>query len=173
MRELEEQAHQWARGEKITSEIFKRQYIWNLFSHNSKIDPETGYNEEETKMVRETRKIFADDSIRVTATCVRVPVLRAHCESINLTFEKPLSEEKARKILAEAPGVSVVDDREHNLHPEPLLASGKDDVFVGRIRRDLSQDEGYGLDLFVAGDQIRKGAALNAIQIAERLLETA
>lgn len=170
MRELEEQAHQWSRGEKITSEIFKRQYIWNLFSHNSKIDHETGYNEEETKMLRETRKIFGDDSIRVTATCVRVPVLRAHCESINLTFEKPLSEEKARKILADAPGVSVIDDREHNLHPEPLLASGKDDVFVGRIRRDLSQDEGYGLDLFVAGDQIRKGAALNAIQIAERLL---
>jgi len=170
MRELEQQAHQWARGERITSEIFKRQYIWNLFSHNSKIDPETGYNEEETKMLRETRKIFGDDSIRVTATCVRVPVLRAHCESINLTFEQPLSEEKARKILAEAPGVSVIDDREHNLHPEPLLASGQDDVFVGRIRRDLSQEEGYGLDLFVAGDQIRKGAALNAIQIAEQLL---
>jgi aspartate-semialdehyde dehydrogenase len=170
MRELEEQAHQWARGEAITSEIFKRQYIWNLFSHNSKIDPATGYNEEETKMLRETRKIFGDESIRVTATCVRVPVLRAHCESINLSFERPLSEEEARKVLADAPGVSLVDDREHNLHPEPLLASGKDDVFVGRIRRDLSQDEGYGLDLFVAGDQIRKGAALNAIQIAERLL---
>lgn len=171
MRELEEQAHQWSRGETITSEIFKRQYIWNLFSHNSKIDAESGYNEEETKMVRETRKIFHDDAIRVTATCVRVPVLRAHCESINLTFEQPLSEEKARKILAEAPGVAVLDDREHNLHPEPLLASGRDEVFVGRIRRDLSQDEGYGLDLFVAGDQIRKGAALNAIQIAEELLK--
>ena len=117
--------------------------------------------------------MFADGSGRGAARGGRGPVLRARCESVNLTFEKPLSEEKARKILAEAPGVSVVDDREHNLHPEPLLASGKDDVFVGRIRRDLSQDEGYGLDLFVAGDQIRKGAALNAIQIAERLLETA
>ncbi len=173
MRELEQQAHQWARGEEITSEIFQRQYIWNLFSHNSKIDTATGYNEEELKMLKETRKIFHDDAIRVTATCVRVPVLRAHCESINLTLERPISEEQARKILAEAPGVSVIDDREANRHPEPLHASGKDDVFVGRIRRDLSQDEGYGLDLFVSGDQIRKGAALNAIQIAERLLAAA
>ena len=173
MRELEQQAHQWARGEEITSEIFQRQYIWNLFSHNSKIDAATGYNEEELKMLKETRKIFHDDAIRVTATCVRVPVLRAHCESINLTLERPISEEQARKILAEAPGVSVIDDREANRHPEPLHASGKDDVFVGRIRRDLSQDEGYGLDLFISGDQIRKGAALNAIQIAERLLAAA
>jgi len=173
MRELEQQAHQWARGEEITSEIFQRQYIWNLFSHNSKIDAATGYNEEELKMLKETRKIFHDDAIRVTATCVRVPVLRAHCESINLTLARPLSEEQARKVLAEAPGVSVIDDREANRHPEPLHASGKDDVFVGRIRRDLSQDEGYGLDLFISGDQIRKGAALNAIQIAERLLAAA
>jgi aspartate-semialdehyde dehydrogenase len=170
MRELEAQAHQWSRGEAITSEIFQRQYIWNLFSHNSKIDPVTGYNEEETKMLRETRKIFHDDAIRITATCVRVPVLRAHCESINLSFERPLSEEQARKILSEAPGVALLDDREKNQHPEPLHASGKDDVFVGRLRRDLSQDEGFGLDLFVAGDQIRKGAALNAVQIAERLI---
>ncbi|MCC6642945.1 MAG: aspartate-semialdehyde dehydrogenase [Deltaproteobacteria bacterium] len=173
MRELEQQAHQWSRGEEITSEIFQRQYVWNLFSHNSKIDAATGYNEEELKMLKETRKIFHDDTLRVTATCVRVPVLRAHCESINLTFARPLDEEHARKILAEAPGVRVIDDREANRHPEPLHASGKDDVFVGRIRRDLSQDDGYGLDLFVSGDQIRKGAALNAIQIAEHLLATA
>ncbi|MBI1367509.1 MAG: aspartate-semialdehyde dehydrogenase [Planctomycetes bacterium] len=171
MAELENQAHQWSRGESITSDIFKRQYIWNLFSHNSKIDPATGYNEEETKMLKETHKIFGETSIGITATCVRVPVLRAHCESINLQFESPLTEQQAREILAAAPGVTVIDDREANKHPEPLTASHQDDVFVGRIRRDWSQPEGYGLDLFVSGDQIRKGAALNAVQIAELLLE--
>ncbi|HEX4999436.1 MAG TPA: aspartate-semialdehyde dehydrogenase [Terriglobia bacterium] len=170
MAELENQARQWARGEQITSEIFKRQYIWNLFSHNSRIDPATGYNEEETKMVKETRKIFDDPNIRITATCVRVPVLRAHCESINLTFAKPLTESEARAILTGAPGVTIKDDRETNRHPEPLDASHKDDVFVGRLRQDLSQEPGYGLDLFVSGDQIRKGAALNAVQIAELLI---
>lgn len=171
MAELENQARQWAGGQPITSEIFKRQYIWNLFSHNSRIDGATGYNEEETKMLKETRKIFDAPDIRVTTTCVRVPVLRAHSESINITFEKPMTEAQAREILAAAPGVSIVDDREANKHPEPLMASGNDDVYVGRIRQDWSQDGNVGLDLFVAGDQIRKGAALNAIQIAELLLQ--
>lgn len=170
MAELEQQARDWANGDPLTQAVFGRQYIWNLFSHNSKIDPATGYNEEETKMVKETRKIFHDDAIRVTATCVRVPVLRAHCESINLTFNKPVTEQQARDIIAAAPGVRIVDDRELNRHPEPLDASGKDDVLVGRIRADLSQEPGYGLDIFIAGDQIRKGAALNAVQIAELLL---
>ncbi len=170
MHELENQARQWAAGQPITSEIFKRQYIWNLFSHNSKIDVATGYNEEETKMLKETKKIFGEPNIRITATCVRVPVLRAHCESINLTFEKPLTENQAREILRTAPGVSIMDDRASNRHPEPLDASHKDDVFVGRIRQDWSQDNNTGLDLFVSGDQIRKGAALNAIQIAELLI---
>ncbi len=171
MSELEQQARDWAEQKPITQDIFQRQYIWNLFSHNSDIDAETGYNTEETKMIQETKKIFHNDAIRVAATCVRVPVLRAHSESINLTFEKPLSEREAREILAEAPGVTVVDDREKNLHPEPLHASGKDDVLVGRIRPDASQDAGHGLELFVAGDQLRKGAALNAVQIAELLLQ--
>ncbi|MEX2213028.1 MAG: aspartate-semialdehyde dehydrogenase [Phycisphaeraceae bacterium] len=170
MAELEQQARQWAAGEEITSEIFKRQYIWNLFSHNSKIDVATGYNEEETKMLKETRKIFGDPNIRITATCVRVPVLRAHCESINLTFARPLMEEEAREILKSAPGVTITDDRVNNRHPEPLDASHKDDVYVGRLRQDVSQEPGYGLDLFVSGDQIRKGAALNAVQIAELLI---
>lgn len=170
MDELEQQARDWANNDPLTQDIFGRQYIWNLFSHNSDIDPDTGYNTEETKMIKETAKIFGSDAIRVAATCVRVPVLRAHCESINLTFEKPLSEGEARTILEAAPGVTVLDDRDNNKHPEPLDASGQDDVFVGRIRADASQDAGYGLELFVAGDQIRKGAALNAIQIAELLL---
>ena len=171
MAELENQARQWATGQEITSEIFKRQYIWNLFSHNSKIDVATGYNEEETKMLKETKKIFHSDAIRVTTTCVRVPVLRAHSEAINLTLAKPMTEKECRELLAAAPGVTIIDDREANKHPEPLSASHQDDVFVGRIRQDWSQDGNLGLDLFVSGDQIRKGAALNAIQIAELLLE--
>lgn len=108
-------------------------------------------------MVKETKKIFEDDAINVAATCVRVPVLRAHCESINLTFEGSMSEAQARDILSKAPGVTIVDDREANKFPEPLDASGKDDVLIGRIRADISQPSGTGIEMFVAGDQILKG----------------
>ena len=108
--------------------------------------------------------------MRVTATCVRVPVLRAHCEAINLTFAGDMPESRVRELLAAAPGVKVVDDRAANRFPEPIDAAGKDDVLVGRIRQDWSQPDRRGIDLFVAGDQIRKGAALNAIQITEHLL---
>eukprot|EP00466_Bigelowiella_natans_P018644 jgi/Bigna1/92794/estExt_fgenesh1_pm.C_710008 len=170
MAELEQQAKDWVAGDPITQDIFGRQYIWNLFSHNSPIE-ETGYNEEEMKMVKETKKIFSAPDIAVTATCIRVPVLRAHCEAINVTLESPMHEDEALEILSKSPGVTVVDDRENNKFPEPLDASGKDDILVGRMRRDLSQPEGYGLEFFVAGDQIRKGAALNAVQIAEEVLE--
>lgn len=172
MRELEQQAHDWVSEEPLTQEIFGRQYIWNLFSHNSSVDAANGYNEEELKMVKETTKIFGEE-IAVTATCVRVPVLRAHCESINLTFAEPMDEARARSILEAAPGVSVLDDRANNSFPEPLIASDEDDIFVGRIRSDLSQPGGYGLEMFIAGDQIRKGAALNAVQIAEQLVQNA
>lgn len=171
MDELEQQSRDWVKGDPLTQDIFGRQYIWNLFSHNSPIDPATGYNEEELKMVNETRKIFNDKDIQVTATCVRVPVLRAHCESINLTLKSPMTPEEARELLANAPGLEICDDRVNNIHPEPLAASGKDDCLVGRIRQDLSQPNNLGLELFVAGDQIRKGAALNAVQIAELLLK--
>ncbi len=170
MAELEQQAKDWVADDPITQDIFGRQYIWNLFSHNSDIDPDTGYNTEETKMIKETRKIFGIEDIQVSVTCIRVPVLRAHCESINLTFEKPATEQQVREILAAAPGVTVLDDRENNQHPEPLIASDEDDVYVGRIRTDAGQPEGYGIEMFIAGDQIRKGAALNAVQIAELLL---
>ena len=124
-------------------------------------------------MIRETHKIWGqsgDKQTGITATCVRVPILRAHSESINLTLDQPLNEDEARAILADADGVSIIDDRENNRFPTPLDATDQDDVYVGRIRRDLSQPEGMGLDLFVCGDQIRKGAALNAVQIAELLV---
>ncbi|KAG5014792.1 hypothetical protein JHK85_020928 [Glycine max] len=146
-----------------------REYAFNLFSHNASV-LSNGYNEEEMKMVKETRKIWNNKDVKVTATCIRVPVMRAHAESVNLQFETPLDEDTARDILKNAPGVVVIDDRESNHFPTPLEVSNKDDVAVGRIRQDLSQDGNQGLDIFVCGDQIRKGAALNAIQIAEMLL---
>ncbi len=170
MSELEQQARDWSTGSPLKTDIFGRQYLWNLFSHNSEIDPATGYNTEETKMIKETRKIFGAAGMKVSVTCVRVPVLRAHCESINLTFSRPISPERVREILADAPGVKVVDDPANNRFPEPIDASGQDDVLVGRIRQDLGQDDGVGIELFIAGDQLRKGAALNAVQIAELLL---
>ena len=115
--------------------------------------------------------MFHDDDIRIAATCVRVPILRTHSEAINLEFEKPVSESEVREVLAGAPGVTVVDDRESNHFPMPIEATGKDDCLVGRIRQDVSRPDGRGIDLFVSGDQLRKGAALNAVQIAEALIE--
>lgn len=169
MRELEQQTHEVLEGKPPTCKIFQRQYAFNLFSHNSAVLP-NGYNEEEMKLVKETRKIWNDTDVKVTATCVRVPVMRAHAESINLQFENPLDEDTARDILKKAPGLVIIDDRTSNNFPTPLEVSNKDDVAVGRIRRDVSQEGNYGLDIFVCGDQIRKGAALNAVQIAEMLL---
>ncbi|KAM7484713.1 hypothetical protein LguiA_000722 [Lonicera macranthoides] len=169
MEELEQQTREVLEGKPPTCKIFKRQYAFNLFSHNAPV-LSNGYNEEEMKLVKETRKIWNDKDVKVTATCIRVPVMRAHAESVNLQFEKPLDEDTARDILKKAPGVVVIDDRESNNFPTPLEVSTKDDVAVGRIRRDVSQDGNYGLDIFVCGDQIRKGAALNAVQIAEMLL---
>jgi aspartate-semialdehyde dehydrogenase len=172
MAELERQAHDWSAGRPLDTAIFGRQYLFNLFSHNSAIG-EDGQNEEERKLVDETRKIWCDPDVLVSATCVRVPVLRAHSESINLTFRTPISEARAREVLAAAPGIRIVDDRAANRFPEPLAATGRDEVLVGRIRADHSQPNGFGLNLFISGDQVRKGAALNGIQIAERLLKPA
>ena len=172
MAELERQAHDWSAGRLLDTAIFGRQYLFNLFSHNSAIG-EDGQNEEERKLVDETRKIWGDPDVLVSATCVRVPVLRAHSESINLTFRTPITEARAREVLAAAPGIRIVDDRAANRFPEPLAATGRDEVLVGRIRADHSQPNGFGLNLFISGDQVRKGAALNGIQIAERLLKPA
>jgi aspartate-semialdehyde dehydrogenase len=122
-------------------------------------------------MIRETRKMFHDDQIQLTATTVRVPVMRAHSEAINLEFEEPVSAAEAAEILARAPGVKIIDQKASNHFPMPIEASGEDDVLVGRIRQDISRPDGRGLDLWVSGDQLRKGAALNAVQIAEELVE--
>lgn len=169
LEELDRQIKAYAAGQRIEKVKFPHQIVNNLFSHNSAIG-ENGYNEEEQKMVNETRKIFADPKIAVTATCVRVPVPRAHCESINIEFEHSITVDEVRQILSKAPGVKIVDDPKTNTFPMPILASGQDDVLVGRIRQDQSREDGRGIELFVAGDQIRKGAATNAVQIAERLV---
>ena len=137
------------------------------------VDPETGYNDEETKVIKETRKIFEDEKIAIGVTCVRVPVLRAHCEAITFECEKPITESEVRAILANAPGVRIVDDRAKNYFPMPIDASGQDDVLVGRIRKDLSDPTGHSISMFVSADQLLKGAALNAIQIAELLPQRA
>jgi aspartate-semialdehyde dehydrogenase len=167
--ELDAQMKAHTGGQTVRKEKFPHQILNNVFSHNTKIAP-NGYNEEENKMVNETRKIFADPKIMISATCIRVPVPRAHSESINLEFERPMSVGQVRDILAGAPGVKIVDDVEANHFPMPLEASGQDDVLVGRIRQDISREDGRGIDLFVSGDQIRKGAATNAVQIAQRLI---
>jgi len=166
--ELEAQIKAYAAGAAVAREKFPHQIVNNLFSHNSKI-AENGYNEEENKMVLETRKIFGEPKMMITATCVRVPVPRAHSESINLEFERPITPEQVREILKKAPGIRIVDDQEKNHFPMPMEASGQDNVLVGRVRQDISREDGRGIDLFVSGDQIRKGAASNAVQIAELL----
>lgn len=166
MRELEGQTRQVLAGKSPRPEVFPFPIAFNLFSHNSEIGSD-GYNEEERKMVRETRKIFHSPDLAVTATCIRVPVMRAHSEAVNLTFSRPMTADEARDLLLTAPGVRVVDDPDAARFPMPIDADGQDDILVGRIRQDISQPDGCGLEMFVVGDQLRKGAALNAIQIAE------
>lgn len=170
MEELAEQTRAVLEGKEPQPKEFPHPIAFNLFSHNSDIGPE-GYCEEEMKMIKETRKMFHDEDIGVTATTVRVPVMRAHSEAINLEFEAPMTAPMARDILAVAPGISIVDEPEANYFPMPIEASGKDEVLVGRVRQDISRRDGCGLDLWVSGDQLRKGAALNAVQIAEELVE--
>jgi aspartate-semialdehyde dehydrogenase len=171
MEELVESTRAYLNAEAFQPKVMPHPYAFNLFSHNTAIDPATGYNDEETKVIKETRKIFEDDRIAVGVTCVRVPVLRAHCEAITFECEGPITEDEVRAMLANAPGVRIVDDRARNYFPMPIDASGQDDVLVGRIRKDLSDPTGHSISIFVAADQLLKGAALNAIQIAELLPE--
>ena len=173
MEELRESTRALLNDEPFQRSVLPHNYAFNLFSHNSNIDASNGYNEEELKMVKETQRIFADRNIRISATCVRVPVLRAHCEALNFECERPISTDEVRTLLAAAPGVRIVDDIERNYFPMPDDASGQDDILVGRIRVDMSDPSGHSIAMFVAGDQLLKGAALNAVQIAELLLERA
>lgn len=168
MEELEEQTRTVLAGGKAEPKIMPHPYAFNLFSHNTKVN-EHGFNEEEWKVIQESRKILAMPDLKLNVTCIRVPVLRAHSESITVEFAGSApTEAEVRTCLHEAEGVRVVDDREGNYFPMPSDASGGDDVLVGRIRKDLSHPS--AISLFAAGDQLLKGAALNAVQIAERLI---
>jgi aspartate-semialdehyde dehydrogenase len=171
MQELAESTRAYLENRPYQNTILPHPYAFNLFSHNSKIDPVTLYNEEETKMLKETRKIFGDPEIRISATCVRVPVLRAHSEALTFECERPITPAEVREMLCDAPGVKIVDDPVRNYFPMPKDASGQGDVLVGRIRQDTSDPTGHSISMFVAGDQLLKGAALNAVQIAEVMVE--
>jgi aspartate-semialdehyde dehydrogenase len=170
MEELRESTRAYLEGRKYEPKVLPHPYAFNAFSHNTKIDPNTGHNEEETKVINETRKIFGDPGIMIGITCVRIPVLRAHCVSVTFECEKPITPEEVREIIANAPGCKLVDDQARNYFPMPVDASGKDEILVGRIRRDLSDTTGRSISIFSAGDQLLKGAALNAVQIAEELV---
>jgi aspartate-semialdehyde dehydrogenase len=168
IRELEGQARAWAAGQPLPREVYPHQILFNVIPSVGSFKDDSGESTEEIKMRNETHKIL-DPAIRVETTTVRVPVLNGHSESINVEFEKPLSADEARAILAKAPGVKVVDDPKTAIYPLPIKASGDYDVLVGRIRKDPTVDN--GLALWVAGDNIWKGAAQNAIQIAEKMIE--
>lgn len=168
LEELKLQVRAWAKGEPISVEVFPYQIAFNLLPH---IDAflENGYTKEEMKLVTETRKILEDETILVSPTTVRVPVLTAHSVSVHVETEKKITVTKARDLFAAFPGLKVLDDPANKRYPMPLFAAGKDDCYVGRIREDLAVEN--GLNFWVVGDQLRKGAALNAVQIAEVLIE--
>ncbi len=166
--ELERQVRQMFNGQDPEVKVYPHQIAFNCLPQID-VFSEGDYTYEEIKMIKETAKIMGDDSIKVTATTVRVPVFFGHSESVNLEFEKPVTAAQARAVLAAAPGVQVYDNPAEKMYPMPIMAAGEDEVFVGRIRQDDTVEN--GLNLWVVADNVRKGAALNAVQIAELLLE--
>ncbi|MGL1887857.1 MAG: aspartate-semialdehyde dehydrogenase [Reichenbachiella sp.] len=166
MDELRDEAKALANGEEYERSVIPHQYAFNLFPHNSPMQ-ENGYCEEEWKMVLESKKILDDETFNCTCTSVRVPVLRAHSEAINIEFSKETTVAEIYAILESAEGLEVLEDREANRWPMPIDVTDKDPVFAGRVRKDVTQENTF--DLWIVGDQVRKGAALNAIQIAEKL----
>ena len=167
MAELHEQYRQILAGEPVTVEKFAYQLAYNVIPQID-VFTDNGYTKEEMKMFNETRKIMHSD-VKTSATCVRVPALRSHSESIWVETEHPISVEEARKAFAEGEGLVLMDDPDNKVYPMPLFLAGKDPVYVGRIRKDLTDDN--GLTFWIVGDQIKKGAALNAVQIAEYLMK--
>lgn len=177
MLELQSQTSAVLSGDDPVPEVFREPCAFNVFSHDTRVDEATGRNVEEQMVIDEARKIWGDHLIRLSVTCIRVPVMRAQAESVNVTLDEPATEAEVREELAAAPGIRIIDDRAGNDFPSSLKASGEDDVLVGRIRPDETQEwvvrpkvrAFWGFDLFVCGDQLRKGAALNALQIADLL----
>ena len=168
MEELEKQIKSYVNGGNIEVKHFAHQLLNNVIPHVD-VFTENNYTKEEMKMFNETRKILGDNEIKISSTCVRVPVFTSHSEAVTITTENKITREKAIELLGNAPGVTVEDDTADNKYPMPLFTSGKDDCYVGRIREDIAEEN--GLTFWVSGDQLRKGAALNAIQIAELLIK--
>ena len=169
--ELEGQVHEYAEGRPLTVKAFQHQLMYNLIPHIDKFDETNWYTLEELKMRNEARKMLHLPDLKLSCTCVRVPIARAHSESLNLEFENEITPEEAREILKGAEGVKVVDDPLNGGYPMPLDATAKYDVLAGRIRQDISRDDKKGLEMFVSGDQLLRGAALNAVEIAEELVK--
>ena len=170
MEELRQATGACLEGRSLPPRVLPHPCAFNIFSHNAAVDPETGYNGEEEKVIAETRRILGRPDLPVGITCIRVPVLRAHGMAVSVEFETALSVDEARCLIAAAPGLRLVDDRAANHFPMPVEASGQEEVLVGRLRQDLGDPSGRSLALFLVGDQLLKGAALNAVQIAEALL---
>ncbi|MGF6304730.1 aspartate-semialdehyde dehydrogenase [Paraburkholderia sp. WC7.3d] len=169
MNELREATSAYLRDEAYQSRVLPHPYAFNLFSHNAEVELESGYNGEEIKIIAETRKLLDAAELPIGITCIRVPILRAHAIAITVALSDPVSPGDARAIFSRAEGLRLVDDRLNNHFPMPSEASGENEVLVGRVRRDLGDPSGHSLALFVVGDQLLKGAALNAVQIAEQL----
>lgn len=170
MEEMEEQTAAFLEGaDEVKPEQFPHQIAFNVLPHIDSFT-DNGYTKEELKMVNETRKILRSPAIQVSATCVRVPVFRGHSEAVNVEFEKPVELDEVRRLLAAEDNIVVIDEPKKNDYPLPIYAEGRDETFVGRIRKDISNPAGTGLDLWIVSDNLRKGAALNAVQIAEYLV---
>jgi aspartate-semialdehyde dehydrogenase len=167
--ELMEQSHAILHGQPAEASIYPQQIAFNVLAQAGSFPAGDDHTDEERKLINETRKILGDGEIRVSATCVRVPVVSGHSEAVNVETKRPLSPEQARELLAAAPGVTVVDDPAAGVYPMAIEAAGKDEVFVGRVRRDPGNEN--ALDLWVVSDNLRKGAATNTVQIAELLAE--
>ena len=168
--ELEQQIHEYADGKPLTVKAFQHQLTYNLIPHIDKFNEENWYTLEELKMLNESRKMLHAPNLKLSCTCVRVPIARAHSESLNLEFAEDITPAEVREILNAAEGVRVVDDPLNGGYPMPLDATAKYDVLAGRIRQDISRDDKKGIDMFVSGDQLLRGAALNAVEIAEQLV---
>ena len=171
LNELEEQIRDYAVGKPLTVKAFQHQLVCNLIPHIDKFDETNWYTLEELKMRNVARKMLHHPELKLSCTCVRVPIARAHSESLNLEFEEEITPEEAREILSKSEGVRVVDDPLNGGYPMPLDATAKYDVLAGRIRQDISRDDKRGLEMFVSGDQLLRGAALNAVEIAEHLIK--
>jgi aspartate-semialdehyde dehydrogenase len=169
VKELDQQVREWVAGNPSTPRVYPHPIAFNVLAQVGGVKDESGSTSEELKLERETRKILADDNIQISSTCVRVPVFNGHTEALHIELRKPLDPAEARQILETAEGVHVMDDMVHSVYPTPLACSGREQVMVGRLRKDPTVEN--GLALVVAGDNLWKGAALNAIQIAEKMVE--